>query len=158
MKLHGLGQIHKNQKGIALTEMLIVIAIAGLIGAKRAVMITLALWSGIVIYAYFIQSAAEYYTLGIVVGIVLGGSQALSRSLYGTMIPEEASAEFFGFYSVFSKFSAIWGPMAFAIIRQVTGSSRLSIVSLIIFFIAGLILLSFVNVEKALKAKEIGAF
>lgn len=145
-------------QAIAILGALAFSRIAGLIGAKRAVMITLALWSGIVIYAYFIQSAAEYYTLGIVVGIVLGGSQALSRSLYGSMIPEEASAEFFGFYSVFSKFSAIWGPMAFAIIRQVTGSSRLSIVSLIIFFIAGLILLSFVNVEKALKAKEIGAF
>jgi UMF1 family MFS transporter len=132
--------------------------LAGLIGAKRAVMITLVLWSGVVIYAYFIQSAAEYFTLGLIVGIVLGGSQALSRSLYGAMIPEEASAEFYGFYSVFSKFSAIWGPMAFAIIRQVAGSSRLSIVSLIVFFIAGLILLSFVNVEKAQAAKKAGAF
>jgi UMF1 family MFS transporter len=92
------------------------------------------------------------------VGIVLGGSQALSRSLYGSMIPEEASAEFYAFYSVFSKFSAIWGPMAFAIIRQVTGSSRLSIVSLIIFFIAGLILLYFVDEEKARRAKDAGAF
>ena len=127
--------------------------LAGIIGAKRAVMITLALWSGIVIYAYFIQSAAEFFTLGLVVGLVLGGSQALSRSLYGAMIPEESSAEFYGFYSVFSKFSAIWGPMAFAIIRQMAGSSRLSIISLIIFFILGLILLSFVDVEKARRAK-----
>jgi len=132
--------------------------LAGLIGAKRAVMITLVLWSGVVIYAYFLQSAAEYFTMGLIVGIVLGGSQALSRSLYGAMIPEEASAEFYGFYSVFSKFSAIWGPMAFAIIRHVAGSSRLSIVSLIIFFIAGLILLSFVNEEKAQEAKKAGAF
>jgi len=132
--------------------------IAGLIGTKRAVMITLVIWSGIVIYAYFIQSAAEYFTLGMLVGIVLGGSQALSRSLYGSMIPEEASAEFYAFYSVFSKFSAIWGPLAFAIIRQMAGSSRLSIVSLIIFFIAGFILLSFVNEEKARRAKNAGAF
>jgi UMF1 family MFS transporter len=132
--------------------------IAGIIGTKRAVMITLVIWSGIVIYAYFIQSAAEYFTLGIFVGIVLGGSQALSRSLYGSMIPEEASAEFYAFYSVFSKFSAIWGPLAFAIIRQMAGSSRLSIVSLIIFFIAGFILLSFVNEEKARRAKNAGAF
>jgi UMF1 family MFS transporter len=132
--------------------------IAGIIGTKRAVMITLVIWSGIVIYAYFIQSAAEYFTLGIFVGIVLGGSQALSRSLYGSMIPEEASAEFYAFYSVFSKFSAIWGPLAFAIIRQMAGSSRLSIVSLIIFFIAGFILLSFVNEEKARRAKDAGAF
>lgn len=132
--------------------------IAGIIGTKRAVMITLVIWSGIVIYAYFIQSAAEYFTLGIFVGIVLGGSQALSRSLYGSMIPEEASAEFYAFYSVFSKFSAIWGPLAFAIIRQMAGSSRLSIVSLIIFFIAGFILLFFVNEERARRAKNGGAF
>jgi UMF1 family MFS transporter len=132
--------------------------IAAYIGAKRAVMVTLVLWSGVVVYAYFIKSAAEYFALGIAVGIVLGGSQALSRSLYGSMIPEEASAEFYGFYSVFSKFSAIWGPMVFAVIRQVAGSSRLSIISLIIFFIAGLILLSFVDEKKAREAKKAGPF
>ena len=96
--------------------------------------------------------------MGIAVGIVLGGSQALSRSLYGSMIPEEASAEFYGFYTIFSKFSSIWGPLAFAVIRQVTASSRLSIVSLIIFFVSGLILLSFVDEEKARAAKREGAF
>jgi len=132
--------------------------LAGHIGTKRAVMVTLVIWSGVVVYAYFIRSAAEYFTLGIFVGIVLGGSQALSRSLYGSIIPEEASAEFYGFYSIFSKFSAIWGPMAFAIIRQIAGSSRLSIVSLGVFFIAGLILLAFVDEEEARKVKEEGAF
>lgn len=131
---------------------------AKFIGSKKAVMLTLILWSGIVIFAYFINSAREYFILGIAVGIVLGGSQALSRSLYGSMIPEEASAEFYSFYSIFSKFSAIWGPIAFAVIRQVTGSSRLSIVSLIFFFIAGLILLAFVDEKKARIAKEAGAF
>jgi UMF1 family MFS transporter len=74
------------------------------------------------------------------------------------MVTEEASAEFYGFYSVFSKFSAIWGPMVFAIIRQVTGSSRLSIISLIIFFFTGLVLLFFVDEKKARAAKEAGAF
>ena len=120
-------------------------------------MVTLVLWSGVVIYAYFIQSATAYFALGLIVGIVLGGSQALSRSLYGAMIPEDASAEFYGFYSVFSKFSAIWGPMVFAIIRQIAGSSRLSIVSLMIFFIAGFIMLFFVDEEKAREAKWAGA-
>lgn len=143
---------------IAVFGALIFSYVAGFIGSKKTVMLTLVLWSGVVVFAYFIQSPMEYFTLGVAVGIVLGGSQALSRSLYGSMIPEEASAEFYSFYSVFSKFSAIWGPMAFAIIRQVTGSSRLSIVSLIIFFIAGLILLSFVDEKKARKAKEAGAF
>ena len=130
--------------------------LARYIGAKVSLMVSLVLWSCVVIYAYFITSTLEYFTLGIVVGIVLGGSQALSRSLYGSMIPAGASAEFYGFYSVFSKFSAIWGPMVFAIIRQVAGSSRLSIVSLIVFFIAGLVILFFVDEDKAREAKSAG--
>jgi UMF1 family MFS transporter len=121
-------------------------------------MLTLLLWSGVVTYAYFLHSATEFFVLGVIVGVVLGGSQALSRSLYGSMVPEEASAEFYGFYSVFSKFSAIWGPIAFAVIRQVTGTARISIISLMLFFIVGLILLSFVNEEKARQAKFMGAF
>ena len=128
------------------------------IGTKRAVMLSLVLWSGVVTYAYFLHSEIEFFVLGIIVGVVLGGSQALSRSLYGSMVPEEASAEFYGFYSVFSKFSAIWGPIAFAVIRQVTGTARLSIISLMLFFVVGLILLSFVDEEKARQAKFMGAF
>ncbi|MFB3921481.1 MAG: MFS transporter [Terriglobia bacterium] len=132
--------------------------LAGRIGSKHAIMVTLALWSGVVVYAYFIHTAAQFFVLGGVVGLVLGGSQALSRSFYGSMIPESASAEFFGFYTVFSKFSAIWGPLVFATVRQLTGTSRLSIVSLIFFFIAGMVLLHFVDVEKARQAKLAGAF
>ncbi len=132
--------------------------VAGAIGAKRAVMVTLALWSGVVVLAYFIHNATEFFILGAAVGLVLGGSQALSRSFYGSMVPEQASAEFFGFYTIFSKFSAMWGPMAFAIIRQMTGTSRLSIISLIVFFIAGLVLLYFVDEGKAREAKQAGAF
>lgn len=127
--------------------------VAGRIGTKRAVMLSLVLWSGVVTYAYFLQTATEFFLLGVVVGIVLGGSQALSRSFYGSMIPEESSAEFYGFYSVFNKFSSIWGPLAFGLIRQITGSARLSIISLMIFFIVGLILLCFVNEDKAREAK-----
>ena len=82
-------------------------------------------------------------------GLVLGGVQALSRSLYGSMIPEEASAEFFGFYSVFSKFSAIFGPLIFAAVDIATGSARLSILFLTAFFIIGGTLLSAVDVDAA---------
>ncbi|MBI1940820.1 MAG: MFS transporter [Acidobacteria bacterium] len=132
--------------------------LAGRIGSKQAVMVTLALWSGVVIYAYFIETPTEFFLLGAVVGLVLGGSQALSRSFYGSMVPEAASAEFFGFYTVFSKFSAIWGPWVFAVIRQSAGSSRLSILSLIAFFIVGMTLLYFVDERKAREAKLAGAF
>ena len=123
------------------------------ISAKKALMITLVLWSFVVIYGYYMKSSGEFLFLGAIVGIVMGGSQALSRSLYGSMIPVEASAEFYGFYSVFSKFSAIWGPAVFGLIEHFTGSARISIVSLALFFIVGLVLLSMVNVESAKKAK-----
>ena len=132
--------------------------LASRIGAKPTVMLTLVLWSGVVIYAYFIRTAAEFFVMGAIVGLVMGGSQALSRSFYGSMIPEEASAEFFGFYTVFSKFSAMWGPWAFAIVKQVTGSSRLAILSIVVLFLAGLLLLSFVDVKKAREAREARAF
>jgi UMF1 family MFS transporter len=132
--------------------------LAGWIGAKATIMVSLVMWSGVVIYAYFIQTAAQFLALGGVVGLVLGGSQALSRSFYGSMIPEEASAEFYGFYTVFSKFSAMWGPWVFAIVKQVTGSSRLAILSIVVLFLAGLGLLAMVNVEKAREARKAGAF
>ncbi|MDE0637911.1 MAG: MFS transporter [Candidatus Poribacteria bacterium] len=139
---------------VAIGGALIFGQLANRIGAKKAVMVSLVLWSGVVIYGYFIQTATEFFVLGMVVGLVLGGTQALSRSFYGAMIPEQASAEFYGFFSVFSKFSAIWGPLTFGLIRQITGTARLAIISLMVFFIVGLILLAFVNEEKA-KAEKL---
>ena len=134
---------------VAIGGALIFSRLANRIGARRSVMFALVLWSGVVTYGYFIHTATEFFILGMIVGIVLGGTQALSRSFYGAMIPEGASAEFYGFYSVFSKFSSIWGPVTFGFIKQITGSARLAIISLMIFFIVGLILLGFVDEEKA---------
>ena len=143
---------------VALVGALIFGRVANFIGARRAVMFSLVLWSGVVIYGYFIYTATQFFILGMVVGLVLGGTQALSRSFYGAMIPEGASAEFYGFYSVFSKFSSIWGPTTFGVIKQITGSARLAIISLMVFFIAGLILLSFVNEAKAKADRDRFAF
>jgi len=144
-------------QGVAMVGALVFGRLAGWIGTKRAVMVSLVLWSGVVIYAYFVTSRFEYFALGGVVGIVLGGSQALSRSLYGSMVPPEASAEFFGFYTVFSKFSAIGGPLAMAAIIHRTGSLRLSIVSVVVFFVLGLVLLAFVNEQKARQMRTVDA-
>ncbi len=126
-------------------------AIADRISAKKAILFNLAIWVLLGIGAYFLPEgeALPFYGLAVVVGFVLGGVQALSRSLYGTMVPEEASAEFYGFFSVFSKFSAIWGPLIFAIVSAQTGSGRPAILSVIAFFIIGGILLSRVDVEQA---------
>ncbi len=129
--------------------------LAGSYGTKTMVMVSLLVWSVVVIYAYFMTQPYEFWILGGIVGLVLGGSQALSRSLYSKIVPPAASAEFFGFFSVFEKFSAIWGPIIFAVIRQATGSSRLSIISLIVFFIFGFILLAFVNMREAVREKDV---
>ncbi len=145
-------------QGVATVGAVVFSKLAQRFGTKRTIMLSLVLWSGVVIYAYFIHTQTEFFVLGMVVGIVLGGSQALSRSFYGSMVPEAASAEFYGFYTVFSKFSAIWGPVVFGVIRQVAGSSRLAIISLVIFFVLGLILLSLVDENKAREAKAAGAF
>ena len=125
--------------------------VAGRIGAKVTIMLTLVIWIGIAIAAYFLPvgQPLPLYALGAIVGLVLGGVQALSRSLYGTMIPEEASAEFYGFFTVFSKFSAIWGPLVFALVSGFTGSGRPAILSVVGFLVIGLLILSRVDVAEA---------
>ncbi len=125
--------------------------LAARLGTKNTLIFIIFIWLGLVVYAYMMTSAAEYMALGGVVGLVLGGSQALSRSYYGSMIPVQSSAEFFGFYSVFTKLSAIWGPFAFGLIRQMTGSSRLSILSVAVFFLIGLIFLFFTRPTQAVE-------
>ena len=143
---------------VALGGALLFSRIAGRIGSKHAIMLTLVFWSGVVIYAYFIRTQTQFFILGMIVGLIMGGSQALSRSFYSSMVPEEASAEFFGFYTVFTKFSSIWGPWTFALVKQAVGSSRVAIVSIIVFFIVGLVLLHFVDEARAREAKLGGAF
>ncbi len=121
------------------------------LGIKRALLLSLVIWTAVAVAAFFLPAEAPLPFLGlaVVIGFVLGGVQALSRSLYGSMIPEEASAEFYGFYSVFSKFSAIWGPFLFAFLGAATGSSRYAILSLVLFFTVGALLLWRLDIEAA---------
>ncbi len=130
--------------------------LADRIGAKPAVLVSLGIWTALGVAAYFLPEgeALPFFALAAVVGVVLGGVQALSRSLYATMIPEEASAEFFGFFSVFSKFSAIWGPLVFAVVSGATGSGRPAILSIVAFFLIGGVLLSRVDVDEARRSRD----
>jgi UMF1 family MFS transporter len=121
--------------------------LAGRIGPKWALASTLVVWCGVSIYAFFLQTSVQYFIMGVIVGLVLGGSQALSRSIYARLVPSEHSNEFFGYFSVFKRLSTIGGPLVFALITQLTGSSRLAIVSLAIFFISGLVLLTRVKLS-----------
>lgn len=133
---------------------LLMSAVSRRAGTKRTIMGALLLWTALTVFAYGMNSPFEYWMLGIVVGMILGGTQALSRSFYGGLIPKEQAAQFFGFFSVFAKFSAVWGPIIFAFIRQVTGTSRLSILSLSVFFVTGWILLFFVKGRAAMEQVE----
>ncbi|MCU0633847.1 MAG: MFS transporter [Gemmatimonadaceae bacterium] len=123
-------------------------ALAGRLGAKRSVFLGLLVYTGICIYGYFMRTAAQFYGLAILVGLVQGGTQALSRSLFASMVPKHKSGEFFGFFSVFEKFGGIFGPLLFSLAIGQTGSSRGAIVSVIVFFAAGAWLLSRVDVAE----------
>jgi UMF1 family MFS transporter len=123
-------------------------SIAGKLGAKRSIFIGLVVYTGICIFGYFLRTARDFWILAVAVGLVQGGTQALSRSLFSTLVPKHKSGEFFGFFSVFEKFGGILGPLAFAVASQVSGSSRVAILSVIVFFVVGAWLLSMVD-EKA---------
>ncbi len=128
------------------------------IGTKRSIMIGLAWYALITIGGYFMREAWHFWMLAFAVGMVQGGTQGLSRSLFGAMAPTARSAEFFGFYDISSKFSGIAGPFLFGIVAQFFGSSRLSIVALVVFFIGGILLLTRVDVEEGIRnAREINA-
>ncbi len=118
------------------------------ITAKRAILLALAVYVVISVVGYRLSSATDFYLLAILVGTVQGGAQALSRSLFSTLIPAHKSAEFFAFFGVFDKFAGIFGPALFALTITATGSSRNAVLSVIGFFVVGGVLLSMVNVEK----------
>ena len=122
--------------------------LASLIGAKRSIFAGLLVFLTVSVIAYFMKTATHFYILAALIGLVQGGTQALSRSLFATLIPRHKSGEFFGFYSVFSKFAGIFAPFVFAGIIGATGSSRNAVLSVSLFFIVGGALLLFVNVEK----------
>lgn len=120
-------------------------ALATRIGAKRGLYIALLVYTGISILGYFMTTPLHFWALAAAVAVVQGGSQALSRSLYASMVPRGKSSEFFGFYSISGKFGNIFGPLVFAVVSQIAGGSRLSILSLIVFFAAGMFFLSRVD-------------
>jgi len=121
------------------------------IGAKKGIYISLTVYLIITILGYNLDSALDFWILAGLVGTVQGGAQALSRSLYGALIPENKSAEFYGFYGISSKFAAITGPFVFALVGQITGSSRYGILAVASFFILGIILLYTVDVDKGIE-------
>jgi len=165
-----MGVIYGGEIGIPVPQMtatLVVIQLVGVpfafafglladrIGAKRVILITLAVYSGISIYAFALQTATQFLVMGILVGTVQGAAQALARSLFASMIPQHKAGEMFGFFGVFDRFGGSIGSMLFAATLATLGTSRPAILSLIVFFAIGAYLLSRVDVERGrLLARE----
>ncbi|GLZ78863.1 MFS transporter [Actinorhabdospora filicis] len=124
------------------------------IGAWKTVLVSLAVWVVIVVAAYFIPAGnvAMFLALGVSIGFVLGGSQALSRSLFSQLIPKGHEGEYFGLYEISDKGTSWLGPLVFGFTYSATGSYRWAIVSLIVFFLVGFALLFFVPMRKAIAA------
>jgi UMF1 family MFS transporter len=128
---------------------------------KKMLFIAIGVYLCIVVFATMMTRESHFYILAVMIALVQGGIQALSRSYYSKMIPHEYAAEFFGFYNFLGKFAAILGPLLVAIVALFSQNSRVAIASVAIFFIAGAILLYFVDekkvvceVREALKSEE----
>ncbi|HZY65699.1 MAG: MFS transporter [Actinomycetota bacterium] len=123
-------------------------SLAGRIGAIRGIYVGLVGYTVIAVLAMFVSTGWHFYVLAAGVGVLQGGTQALSRSVYATMVPKVKSSEFFSFYSIFGKFAGIVGPTLFALVVTITSTARLAILSLAIFFIIGMVILSRVDLAK----------
>jgi UMF1 family MFS transporter len=137
---------------VAFLGALLLGAFARFFGAKRVVLASLILWTGAVAVSYFLEAGAvwQFYLLAAFIGIVLGGSQALSRSLFSHMIPRGQEAEYFSLYEISERGTSWLGPLLFGLTLQLTGSYRSALASLIVFFLAGFVLLVLVNVRRAI--------
>ncbi len=112
------------------------------LGAKRGIFIAIGVYVGVTLWAALIEEAWEFYLLAVCIGLVQGGIQALSRSLYARLIPPDKAAEFFGFYNMLGKFAALLGPLMVGFVSVATDSHRAGLLSLILLFVAGAWLLS----------------
>jgi len=166
-----------NELGMSSTQLILVILmiqfvafggalgfnwVAGKVGTKRTIIASLVLWSAVTIYAFagmkgtalvlgMEERQLEFWVLGFVIALVMGGSQALSRSLFAQMIPQGQEAEFYSFYEISERGTSWLGTFAFGLVNQLFSSLRLGILSVIFFFISGLVILPFVNVARAMK-------
>jgi len=145
-------------QGIAFFGSLIFGFLADSIGNKKAVLISLGIWSLIVVWAFSLgivwDKKTEYWILGVLAGMVMGGSQAASRSLQGIFTPDANSAEFFGFFAVSGKFASVFGPLIYGILIAITGSVRSGILSVFFFFIVGMAILWTVDEIKGMEEKQ----
>ncbi len=119
------------------------------LGARGGVLIGIAVYAGVTAWAYFLHTVVQFFAMAVVIGLVQGGVQSLSRSFFGRLVPEGKSAEFFGFFNMVGKFGTVLGPLLVGLVAYLTGSSRASILSLVLLFAAGGVLLLWVKTPAA---------
>jgi UMF1 family MFS transporter len=122
------------------------------IGARPGVLIGLAVYAGITIWAYFLDTALEFYLMAATLGLVQGGVQSLSRSMFGRLVPAGKSAEYFGFYNMVGKFGTVLGPALMGALALATNSTRASILGLLLLFVGGGAMLWRVRLPQAARA------
>ncbi len=120
-------------------------------GSKKAITVSLLIYTLVAILGFFMNQEWHFFVLGFGVAMVQGGSQALSRSLIGRLLPKSKSAEFYGFFSVAEKFNTVIGPAVMALVTNITGSGRWGIVSLVVFFLVGIAMLQRVDIERGMQ-------
>jgi MFS transporter, UMF1 family len=127
--------------------------IARIVQTKNAILISLVLWTGVIVYSYrFLETTGQAWVMGGVIAIVLGGSQALSRSLFSLMIPAGREASFFGLYEISERGTSWIGPLIFGMVAGATNSYRQAILSLVVLLLGGMLLLAFTGTDRAVAA------
>jgi UMF1 family MFS transporter len=124
------------------------------LGTKRAILLGIAIYIGVTFWGRFMESSAEFYLLAVAIGLVQGGVQALSRAFYSRIIPANRAAEFFGFYNMLGKFAAVIGPILMGLVGVITGNPRHSILSIAVLFVAGGIILYFVDEKEGVRIAQ----
>jgi UMF1 family MFS transporter len=133
---------------ISLPSALVFGRIGERVGARRAILAGLVVFMGVSLWALFMSHAWEFYALAVFVGLVQGGVQSLSRSVFARLIPASHAGEYFGFYNMLGKFAAVIGPVLVGVTAALTGSSRIGIASILVLFVAGAVLLARVRVPE----------
>ena len=131
--------------------------LASPLGPKRAVLLGIAGYAGISVFAYFLRSPWQFWTLAALVALFQGGTQALSRSMFASLVPRESTSEMFGFYSVSEKLAGVVGPILFGAVTQLTHGGRLATLTLLPLFLMGAWALATVDLERGGELARRGA-
>ena len=126
------------------------------IGAKTTLLACLCIWCALLVGAYFVSTKPQFWVMGVVVAMVMGGTQAVGRSMMGVMTPEAKTAEFMGFFNMSARATSMVGPILFGEVMRATNSANLAILSLLGFIVAGMAIVSFVNLKRGVEQARAG--